>query len=140
MEERGCNLQFGLLFALLLAVVVGCSEIGINLDTPPPPSGIRGLILLGPTCPVEASPGANDPVPCLTPYAATLVVLDSENVKVATVTSGPDGKFSVDVPPGEYVVAPESGADSYPIANPVSVTVVSGQYAEVQVNYDTGIR
>jgi len=140
MEERGGNLQFGLLFALLLAVVVGCSEIGINLDTPPPPSGIRGLILLGPTCPVEASPGANDPVPCLTPYAATLVVLDSENVKVATVTSGPDGKFSVDVPPGEYVVAPESGADSYPIANPVSVTVVSGQYAEVQVNYDTGIR
>jgi len=102
MEERGGNLQFGLLFALLLAVVVGCSEIGINLDTPPPPSGIRGLILLGPTCPVEASPGANDPVPCLTPYAATLVVLDSENVKVATVTSGPDGKFSVDVPPGEY--------------------------------------
>ena len=125
---------------LVGSVVSGCSEIGINLDTPPPPSGIRGLVLLGPTCPVEASPGENEPVPCLTPYAATLVVLDSENVNVANVTSGSDGRFSVDVPPGEYIVTPESGTDSYPIANPVSVTVVAGQYAEIQVNYDTGIR
>jgi hypothetical protein len=125
---------------LVCSVLAGCSEIGINLDTPPPPSGIRGLVLLGPTCPVEASPGENEPVPCLTPYAATLVVLDHENVKVATVTSGPDGKFTVDLAPGDYVVTPETGTDSYPIANPVSVTVVSGQYAEIQVNYDTGIR
>lgn len=127
----------GLLACLLVA---GCSEIGINLDTPPPPSGIRGLVLLGPTCPVAASPGANEPVPCLTPYAATLVVLDSENAVVARVTSGSDGKFSVDVPPGDYVVAPETGSDSYPIAQPQSVTVAAGQYVEIQVNYDTGIR
>jgi hypothetical protein len=128
------------LVTLTLVTAVGCSEIGINLDTPPPPSGIRGLVLLGPTCPVEASPGENAPEPCLTPYAAELVVLDSENVKVATIMSGSDGRFTVDVAPGEYVVAPKSGTDSYPIANPVSVTVVSGQYAEIQINYDTGIR
>ncbi|MEP7158149.1 MAG: hypothetical protein ABI797_01860 [Chloroflexota bacterium] len=128
------------LIVLALVALMGCSEIGIDLDTPPPPSGIRGLVLLGPTCPVEASPGSNEPVPCVTPYAAELVVLDSENVKIASVTSANDGRFSVDVPPGEYVVAPETGTDSYPIANPVSVTVVSGQYAEIQINYDTGIR
>jgi hypothetical protein len=134
-------LRTGLL-ALALVAAVGCSEIGINLDTPPPPSGIRGLVLLGPTCPgpVEASPGDIGPEPCVTPYAAELVVLDSENVKVASVTSANDGRFSVDVPPGEYVVAPKTGTDSYPIANPVSVTVVAGQYAEIQINYDTGIR
>jgi hypothetical protein len=97
-------------------------------------------VLLGPTCPVESSPGANDPVPCLTPYAATLVVLDNEGVKVATVTSGADGKFQVNLPPGDYVVTPETGTDSYPIAQPLSVTVSAGIYTEIEVNYDTGIR
>jgi hypothetical protein len=125
---------------LVGSVVLGCSEIGINLDTPPPPSGIRGTVLLGPTCPVESSPGANDAVPCLTPYAATLVVLDNEGVKVATVTSGDDGKFQIELAPGDYVVTPESGTDSYPIAQPQSVTVSAGIYTEIEVNYDTGIR
>lgn len=125
---------------LVGSVVVGCSEIGINLDTPPPPSGIKGTVLLGPTCPVEASPGDNNPVPCLTPYAATMAVLDNEGVKVATINSGGDGKFQISLPPGDYVVTPESGADTYPIAQPQSVTVAAGVYTEIQVNYDTGIR
>ena len=125
---------------LVGSVVLGCSEIGINLDTPPPPSGIRGTVLLGPTCAIEASPGENNPVPCLTPYAATLVVLDNEGVKVATVTSGADGKFQVELSPGDYVVAPESGTDPYPIALPQPVTVSPGIYTEIEVNYDTGIR
>ncbi|HEY8135310.1 MAG TPA: hypothetical protein VIF08_04655 [Candidatus Limnocylindrales bacterium] len=136
--SRGFRLLLGLVLGL--SVLVGCSEIGINLDTPPPPSGIKGTVLLGPTCPVESSPGANDPVPCLTPYAATLVVLDDEGVKVATVTSGADGKFQLDLAPGDYVVTPESGTDTYPIAQPQSVTVATGAYTEIQVNYDTGIR
>ncbi len=123
------------------ALVVGCGEIGINLDTPPPPSGIKGTVLLGPTCPVQASPvDGSTPNPCLTPYAATLVVLDNEGVKVATVTSGADGSFKVDLPAGDYVVTPDSGSDTYPIAQPQSVTVATGVYTEIQVNYDTGIR
>ncbi|HUP83632.1 MAG TPA: hypothetical protein VM284_05510 [Candidatus Limnocylindria bacterium] len=132
---------FRLLLGLLLAAtsVVGCSEIGINLDTPPPPSGIKGTVLLGPTCPVEQSPAANSS-PCLAPYAATLVVLDDEGVKVTTVTSGDDGKFQIDLPAGDYVVTPEGGTDTYPIAQPQSVTVAAGVYTEIEVNYDTGIR
>jgi len=129
-----------LLIACLALVAVGCSEIGIPIETPVPPSGIRGVVLLGPTCPGGPDPGANDPVPCVTPYAARLVVLDAESVPVAGITSGPDGKFQVDLPPGEYVVAPATGADTYPIAQPVSVVVSPGSYAEVEINYDTGIR
>jgi hypothetical protein len=37
-------------------------------------------------------------------------------------------------------VTPESGTDTYPIAQPQSVTVAGGVYTEIQVNYDTGIR
>ena len=130
----------GLVLVALLAAVVGCSEIGIPIETPVPPSGIRGTVLLGPTCAVESSPGANDPVPCLTPYSANLAILDSEGVRVAAITSGTDGTFRLDLPPGEYVVTPATGVDTYPIAQPVSVVVSSGQYASVEINYDTGIR
>jgi hypothetical protein len=91
---------------------------------------------------VAGDPNVNDPVPsaCLTPYAAQLVVLDDENKVVARLASGANGTFQVDVPPGDYVVAPATGTDSYPIAQPVSVTVAPGDYATVQINYDTGIR
>jgi hypothetical protein len=61
-------------------------------------------------------------------------------VRVASVTSAGDGRFQVDLPPGEYVVTPSTGADTYPIAQPVSITVTPGQYASVEINYDTGIR
>ena len=68
------------------------------------------------------------------------MVLDDEGVKVATITSGDDGKFQVDLAPGDYVVTPEPSTDVYPIAQPQSVTVDTGVYTEIQVNYDTGIR
>jgi len=128
------------LAALALLVVVGCSEIGIQIPTATPPSGIRGTVVLGPMCPTGDDPGADNPVPCLTPYAASLVVLDSESAVVARITSGADGKFQVDLAPGDYVVTPVPGTDPYPIAQPVSVTVASGDYASVEINYDTGIR
>jgi len=129
------------LLACAAALVVGCGDIGISGTTPAPPSGIRGTVILGPTCPVSVEPGSFDPVPsaCLTPYAAQMVVLDDENKVVAHIASGNDGTFKVDVPPGDYIVTPATN-DSYPIAQPVSVTVVPGQYVTVQINYDTGIR
>ncbi|MEO6349917.1 MAG: hypothetical protein ABIP53_04625 [Candidatus Limnocylindrales bacterium] len=130
--------RLALVMALAL-VFVGCSEIGIPVDTPVAPSGIRGTVILGPTCPVSATPGDDNPVPCVTAYAASLVVLDSESAVVARINSGADGKFQVNLTPGEYVVTPATGSDTYPIAQPVSVTVSPGQYVDVEINYDTGI-
>lgn len=126
---------------LLVVLLAGCAVPfgGLPDATPLPPSGITGTVILGPTCPVESEPGAHDPVPCLTPYAAQLVVLDENNSVVARVSSGDDGAFRVDLPPGDYVVAP-LGGDPFPIAQPVNVRVTVGDYVAVQVNYDTGIR
>jgi hypothetical protein len=126
--------------ALAAGLMVGCSEIGIPVETPAAPSGIEGMVLLGPTCPTGESPGAHDPVPCVTPYVANLIILDSESAVVKRVTSAGDGSFRVDLEPGEYVVTPATGPDTYPIAQPVSVTVLPGIYADVEINYDTGIR
>jgi len=130
-----------LLGALLLAVIVGagCDDPGPGGTTPTPPSGIRGTVLLGPTCPLNHEPGSSEPVPCLTPYSARLAIVDAEGQAVTHVTSAGDGTFQVDLPPGEYTVAPENG-DPYPFAQSLPVVVVAGEYTEIQVNYDTGIR
>jgi hypothetical protein len=126
-----------LLSLLLVACTVPFGEL--PNATPLPPSGIVGTVILGPTCPVESEPGAYDPVPCLTPYAAQLVVLDANNSVAARVSSTDDGSFRVDLPPGDYVITP-LGGDPFPIAQPLNVRVTVGEYVAVQVNYDTGIR
>jgi len=133
---RLCGLTGAFVAVLLLA---GCGTAGLGLETPIPPSGIRGTVILGPTCATGQEPGAHEPVPCLTPYAAQLVVLDADNVVVTRTTSDAEGRFEVSLPPGDYVVTPQGG-DPYPIAQPISVAVTPGAYVEVQVNFDTGIR
>ena len=102
------------------------------------PSGIRGSVLLGPTCPGPVDPSATQQ-PCVTPYSAQLAILDEDGKVVTRVTSGADGRFQVDLVPGEYTLAPQNG-DPFPTAPSQPVTVTAGQYVEVQVNYDTGIR
>jgi hypothetical protein len=128
------------LFALAL-LLIGCG--GPLADGPQPsvapPSGIGGKVVLGPTCPTGSAPGANDPVPCLTPYSAQLVILNGENEVAARLTSAADGTFRVDLPPGDYVIAPQGG-DPFPLAQPIPVRVTAGEYFEVEINFDTGIR
>lgn len=125
-------------------MVVGCEVLGPPPPepgaTPVPPSGIRGTVVLGPTCPIGDEPDPLEPIPCLTPYVAQLVILDADNRVAGTVTSDADGRFEITLDPGDYVVTPRAGDQPFPIAQPVSVTVVAGEYVEVEINYDTGIR
>ena len=122
-----------------MLLFAACTAGGFGLETPTPPSGIRGTVILGPTCPTGQEPGAYEPVPCLTPYAAQLVIVDADDVVVARTSSDAEGRFEVTLPPGEYVVAPQGG-DPYPIAQPLPVDVTPGTYVEVEINFDTGIR
>jgi len=122
---------------MLLILVVLVAACGPSAASAPPNTGIRGIVTLGPTCPVER---VGEP-PCVTPLAATLAVTSAEDGSVvARVSSGPDGAFQVDVPPGDYVIVPEPGGDPFPVGQPVEVTVEAGGYTEIEVAYDTGIR
>jgi hypothetical protein len=100
-----------------------------------------------PEPPASVDPDATDdpdttpyPSGCSRPYVATLAVIDAlDDTTRARVKSAEDGSFRVDVPPGDYTVVPENG-DPFPMAQPVDVTVVAGDYATVEINYDTGAR
>jgi hypothetical protein len=119
----------------LLAVLL--AACGPSTASAPPGTGIKGTVTLGPTCPVEQ---VGQP-PCVEPYAASLVVTSAEDGSVvARISSGADGTFTVDLPPGDYVIVPQPGGDPFPYGTPVDVMVVAGAYSQVEVAYDTGIR
>jgi hypothetical protein len=99
-------------------------------------SGITGLVLIGPMCPVMR---ADEPCPDQ-PFAATLTIRDSLGRELCAVSSGEDGHFLVGLPPGSYELVPLTGPGGLPAAASQWVTVAPGQYTEVTVNYDSGIR
>ena len=106
--------------------------------TPPKDSGIEGTVTLGPTCPVER---VDSPCPPM-PYQGILRVVAKDGTVVATLHPNDDGTFRVAVDPGTYTVdggRPHSGG-GFPVAHPVEVTVVPGEYAHVDIQFDTGIR
>ncbi|HJW75697.1 MAG TPA: carboxypeptidase-like regulatory domain-containing protein [Thermoleophilia bacterium] len=104
----------------------------------PSDSGVRGLVLLGPIDPVEQVGGP----PNERPYEATLrVVRAGSDDTVATVRSGADGRFTVNLAPGDYTLVPEAQGDSMlPYASPVDVTVVAHRFTSVTVYFDSGVR
>jgi hypothetical protein len=100
-------------------------------------SGIEGTVTIGPMCPVERP---DSPCPDQ-PYAATIVIEDSDGEEAAHTESAGDGRFRVALPPGRYTLAPQSpdGAQ-LPYASEQQVEVRDGAYTSVTVAYDSGIR
>ena len=105
------------------------------------PSGAKTEIdeksVIGPTRPVQRV----DEEPDLAPYPTTLLILAADRHPVARVTTGPDGRFEIDLPPGEYWV---TGADPpgrrRPRGSEEQVRVPDGKRAFVTVRFDSGMR
>lgn len=133
-----------LLLALALAAALGAAGCAVfepeASPTPAPTpvlSGVRGTVLLGPTC-----AGATRADACTEPYVARLLVLDAEGALVGEVTSAEDGSFTLTLPPGVYTIqpTPPEGDALFPVAFPVSFVVGEEEWTEVGIDYDTGIR
>ncbi|MDH3222416.1 MAG: hypothetical protein OEO23_01765 [Gemmatimonadota bacterium] len=97
--------------------------------------GIEGLVLIGPQCPVQT---LEDPCPDL-PYEAAIDIRNRAGDVVVRARSGQDGMFRVGLRPGVYTLVPLSG-DPFPVAQAQEVEVPRGEYAEVIISFDTGIR
>jgi hypothetical protein len=99
-------------------------------------SGIEGQVLLGPACPGPVS--VDKPCPDK-PYQATILVKDQNGKTITQFQCDPNGKFRVSLSPGTYTLHPESSG-AYPRAADQTVAVKPGQFTQVQITYDSGIR
>jgi len=121
----------------LLTIGVALALAACGTPAAQPGTGIQGTVEVGPTCPVER---INSPCPPH-PVAATVVVRDGTGAEITRFHSRADGRFKVDLAPGSYsLVGLTLGSSFLPRPIPTSVTVTSGTYASVNVEYDSGIR
>ena len=120
---------------LILQFVVGLLD---DLDLPPAKeSGVEGLVTIGPMCPVK-----QQGVPCPDlPFSAKIIIEDDDGTEIASVVSGDDGTFQIELGTGAYVLvphAPNPGAP--PFADELAVEVLEDAFTEVLIQYDSGIR
>jgi hypothetical protein len=114
---------------------------GATSTAPAPvaPSGIRGSVTLGPTCPVERIPPDLACAP--KPYQTSISISRGIETPEAfmTIKTDTSGRFSVLLDPGEYVLHPQSG-NVFPRCNEALVTVRAGAFTDAALTCDTGIR
>lgn len=126
------------LSTIILAVLTGCGGL-LPTPTPPPNTGIQGIVLLGPMCPVmqEGVPCPDEPYP-----DAVITVLAQDGREVTHITAiDAAGRFRVALSPGIYTLYPELPPDNiFPTAGEQMVTVFEGRYTTVEILYDTEIR
>jgi len=120
-----------LLIGVMILVLATCS---IYSPTPRG-SGIEGQVLLGPMCPVVQQ-GQDCPDQ---PYQATLTVMNRDGVQVTQFQTDAQGRFSVPLVPGEYILHPES-PNGIPFAGDQTLMVETGRFTQITVHYDSGIR
>jgi hypothetical protein len=124
--------------AIGLTAMVGAVvalALGTSGAASPAQTGVRGLVLYGPTCPVQRV-GTT----CERPYRAWITVrhFPSETL-VTRVRSAADGRFTILVVAGRYRLVPRSGRP-YPRAVAQVVTVRRGRLSSVTIRFDSGIR
>ena len=119
-----------ILLFLPVILLAGCHR------SAPPGTGIRGVVKLGPTCPVESLVSPCPDRPFQGDVRATSI--DGGTTRVAT---DDQGRFSLDLPAGSYVVVAVSASGSGPPTPvPQTVQVVAGAYTQVTLEVDSGIR
>jgi hypothetical protein len=98
---------------------------------------VSGLVVAGPTCPVET---ADQPCPDQPVVGVIIRINTPEGAEVARVVTDSEGRYSLSLPVGSYriVAQPHEGLMGTP--EPVEVSVGADQTSIVDLVYDTGIR
>jgi len=105
--------------------------------TPSLTTGIRGVVLAGPTCPVERVGQS----PCVRALSgATILALDSTGHEVGRAVSDASGAYFLRLSPGTYEIVPQAVQGLLGVAAKTSVTVPDGAPVQIDLEYDTGIR
>ena len=99
--------------------------------------GVRGVVIIGPVCPVQRIPP--DPDCADKPYQARLRIKNQAGKAVIDSVVNKDGTFKFDLPPGEYTIT-NANKDTLPNLAPVSFFVEPNSYTEINLQFDSGIR
>jgi hypothetical protein len=114
-----------------------------QLPAAAPPSttqGIRGTVMVGPTCPGPRG-GPADGACADKPYATSLDVTTVDGSRtIKTFASAADGTFQVTLPPGEYAIKNGSTQVLPRCSSAGTFTVTAGSFATVPVSCDSGMR
>jgi hypothetical protein len=131
-------LKKGWLPSIIILIGLSACTQGIQaISTPTDLSGIEGHVTQGPTCPGPVKIGASE---CQDqPYQAKITILDEHNDQIAQFETDSLGFYKIPLTPGTYILHPESG-NPLPSATDQIVIVFEGQFTQVMVVYDTGMR
>lgn len=128
------------IFIPIYIILVGLSACnqGISVvSTPTGSSGIEGHVTEGPMCPGPVSIGATE---CQDqPYQANITILDANKDQITQFQTDSNGYFKIPLAPGTYILHPESDKP-LPNAADQIVIVTEGQFTQVSIIYDTGLR
>jgi len=120
--------------AVTLAALVFGSALTGAATLPRLTSGLRGVVMRGPTKPV-----CTDEEPCEAPAAGVVLRFSKANVVVARVKTGSAGGYRVKLRPGRYAVTtPNRGPGTG--LTPRFVRVPAERVARVDFHLDTGIQ
>ena len=136
------NLGFLLLAFVIGLIVVGCGtdsgNFNPNDETEEVETGtLVGEVTRGPLSPVE---GDDTPSSEVAP-GEELLIMTPTGEEVSSVITDDQGLYSINLPPGTYVVDIAS-IDGIEFTKdlPATVTITEGQETRVDIHIDTGIR
>jgi hypothetical protein len=126
----------------LVLLVASLGTLTACVPTEPQEEGSIVIVAMaGPVCPVETDPPDPDCAPRAVEGAAIVVTRASDSdVVVAEGATDEDGRLTLAVPVGDYLVSAGAVEGLMAAPDPVLVSVLANLSTEVPIAYDTGIR
>ena len=137
MDKNVLRKQVGIILFLSLTFVAGCDKSGDSHGF------IKGIISIGPICPVEKIPPDPGCLPTVETYKAYPVSVYSSDGKKKIVQLNPslDGSYICEIPDGNYLVILDKPQNNIGGSNlPASISISSKDTTKLNINIDTGIR
>ncbi len=116
-------------------------------SAPKKKSGLEGMMLIDGGCPVlhiDIHDQSTDPQCDPKPFPSTVNIYNTAtNTFVTELTAHPNGKYKIDLEPGNYLITTNTDyfmRPTMPWLPPVTVHVSEGGYTSFNIMWDSGIR
>lgn len=121
------------IYLILWLLAASCSSPGPALETPT--GELSGVVLAGPTCPVEQPDVDCPPAP-----VTGTVELVQNGVVVDSVEIDLTGSYRIHLAPGLYTVRVDTGENVFPSCPTAEIAIEEADKAVHDISCDTGLR